>query len=139
MVATTNPERFRQSGVTLAEILLALALLSVTLLALVALQTSILKGRQKSSVNIYAAKVASGIMASLEERLAADIETVVAQPRGKVPPELLLGAPYEFEYQVTESFDGPPEQGLKDVAVTLFWKDKNGEQSRTVVSKCIEQ
>jgi Tfp pilus assembly protein PilV len=124
---------------TLSEILLALALLSITLLALAALQASILKGRQKSTVNVYAAKVAAALMVTIETQLASDIEADVSQVRSEVPPEILLDTPYQFEYEVTQSFDGPPEQGLKDVSVTVYWKDKNGEQKRTLWSKFVEQ
>lgn len=126
-------------GLTLAEIMLALALLSITLLALAALQTSILKGRQKNTVHVYAAKVAAALMVTLESQLAADINTDVTQTRTAVPPEILLDTPYEFEYAVEQSFDGPPEQGLKDVSVTIYWKDKNGPQQRQVWSKFVQQ
>jgi Tfp pilus assembly protein PilV len=129
----------RRSGVTLSEILIAIATISITLLALAALQGSILKGRQKSLTEVHAAKLASAIMIRLENQLSADIDQNVAQPRTPVPPELLADNRYGFEYEVQQSFDGPPEDRLKDVSVTIFWKDKNGPQSRTVWSKFVEQ
>ena len=126
-------------GVTLSEILVAIAAVSITFLALAALQGSILKGRQKSLAEVHAAKLASSIMVRLESQLAADININVALPREPVPPELLPENRYDFEYEVSESFDGPPTDGLKDVSVTIYWRDKNGPQSRTVWSKFVER
>ena len=126
-------------GVTLAEILIALSLMALSLLALVGLQATVLKGRQKSTVHVHASKLATSIMLGIENELKSDIETAVSQSRTEVPLEILAENPYKFEYEVRESFDGPPEQGLKDVAVTVYWKDKNGEQERTIWSKFIEQ
>ncbi len=126
-------------GVTLAEILVSLSLLALTLLALVGLQTTILKGRQKSTLQVHAAKLAATLMIDIESELASDIEVDVSQPRAPVPPESLLDGPYTFEYEVTQSFDGPPEDGLKDVSVTLYWSDKNGDHQRTIWSKFIKQ
>ncbi len=130
---------FNKQGVTLSEILVAISLLALSLLALVGLQISVLKGRQKSAVNVHASKVAATIMIDIESRLSSNIETEVSQARIDVPTEMLAENPYKFQYEVTESFDGPPEQGLKDVAVTVYWIDKNGEQQRTLWSKFIEQ
>ena len=126
-------------GVTLSEILIAIAAVSITFLALAALQGAILKGRQKSIAEVHAAKLASSIMVRLESQLSADINIDVAQPRVPVPPELLLENRYAFEYEVSQSFDGPPTDGLKDVSVTIYWSDKNGRQSRTVWSKFVER
>ena len=113
--------------------------MALSLLALAGLQTSVLKGRQKSTVHVHASKLATTIMLGIESELRIDIETVVAQSRIDVPTEILPENPYSFQYEVTESFDGPPEQGLKDVAVTVYWNDKNGEQKRTIWSKFIEE
>lgn len=129
----------KKQGVTLSEILIALSLMALSLLALAGLQTSVLKGRQKSAVHVHASKLATTIMFGIENELNSDIETVVSQSRIDVPSEMLPENPYQFQYEVRESFDGPPEQGLKDVAVTVYWKDKNGEQKRTLWSKFIEQ
>ena len=126
-------------GVTLSEILIAIAAVSITFLALAALQGSILKGRQKSIAEVHAAKLANSIMVRLESQLAADITVDVTHPRAPVPPELLPENRYAFEYEVSESFDGPPSDGLKDVSVTIYWSDKNGQQSRTVWSKFVER
>lgn len=133
-----NKSKMKRAGVTLAEVLIAMAALSVTLLAVVGLQTSILKGRQKSQVNVHAAKLASQILVRTEAQLASDIDLDVTQARIPVPPEILNPNPYNFEYEVTQSFDGPPSDGLKDVSVTVFWEDKNGPQRRTLWSKFIE-
>ncbi len=129
-------ERHR-TGVTLPEILIAIAVLSITLLALAGLQASILKGRQKSLAEVHAAKLASSLMISLEAELSTDINKDISQARTPVPPELLSDNPYNFEYEVLQSFDGPPADGLKDVTVTIYWKDKNGPQKRTVWSKFV--
>lgn len=132
-------ESIAERGVTLAEILIALSLMALTLLALVGLQTMILKGRQKSTLQIHAAKLAATLMIDIESELATDIETDVSRARAPVPPESLMDSPYAFEYEVAQSFDGPPEDGLKDVAVTLYWSDKNGRQQKTIWSKFVKQ
>ena len=121
--------RLREKGFSLAELVLALGIISVSVLAALGVAIYSSRGNGKAESHFRASQKAESVMADVESVLAADLDadvTASRQPMGTLyNPE---GAP-AFEYEVSQSFVGAPADRLKEVVVTVFWEDQQGDRS----------
>ena len=123
-----------QKGASLFEVLTAVTLVAIAILAGIGLQTFAFKAQKKASLRSKASIVARGLMARCQADLAADFGATVTAPRQAVPVE--LDSERQFEYEVQESKAAPPlEEELKQVEVVLYWKDQQGDQSFHLTTK----
>ncbi len=107
-----------------------MAILIVGVSVLTALGTALYahKGLGKAEFRFRASQKAIAVMADIEAELATNLDTSVAQVRQPLPAQYNPEGLPEFEYEVTESFLGPPEDRLKEVNLTLYWTEKQGPQ-----------
>ena len=117
---------------TLAEILLAIALTTVSVLAILGLMSYSLGAGKKTSVHTQAASVASTLMSDLQVVASQSFDSVNEQPSTPVPPEIdMAGGGFTYRIAVTDlepSATPPFAPALKDVFLTVNWKDNQGEQ-----------
>lgn len=122
---------------TLAEIIIALAVTGLAVLAGVGVQLFAMNAQNKAGLWSEAGMVAKSLMARSQDALQRDFSTSVAAPRGSVPPD--LDPDGRFEYEVLESAEPPPLQdSLKRLEVVVYWRDRQGDQRYILTTKVAE-
>jgi hypothetical protein len=121
----TRPQR----GINLLELILAIALCGMALLAVVGVQWRHHKAMQKDETRIEARAVASSLLAEVESSLRDDFDGVYGVPLSPVLPE--LDTDNRFQYQIEESYEDP-ENNLKRVEVSVLWKSPQGPRKEVL-------
>ena len=123
-----RPSATSKRAFSLGEILIAIAFVTIAVLAAIGVQAYALKGQVKASEHFHAAQKAEAVMADIESVLGTDLDIDVSVERSPLPTEYNPEGVPEFEYTVTQSDIGLPSDRLKEVQVTIFWRDEQGEQ-----------
>lgn len=116
-------------GINLLELILAIALCGMALLAIVGVQWRHHKAMQKDEVRIEARALASSLMNEVETDLRDDFDGDHAMPLSTAPVELDPEA--RFQYLINESYDDA-EGNLKKVDVEIQWKSPQGPRKEVL-------
>ena len=116
IVSQLNKIKKSEAGFTLLEILIAISIFAVGMLAVASMQISGLQGN--ATANVLSGAAAWG---------ADRVETLIALPydHADLDPGVVKTATegrYTIEWQVTE---GVPLDNIKTIAVTVKWTDRN--------------
>ena len=116
IVSQLNKIKKSDAGFTLIEILIAISIFAVGMLAVASMQISGLQGN--ATANVLSGAAAWG---------ADRVETLIALPydHADLDPGVVKTATegrYTIEWQVTE---GVPLDNVKTIAVTVRWTDRN--------------
>ena len=117
-----------QTGFSLVEILVALTVFAVGMLAVATMQTSAMRGNQLASG--LSEGLRSQNQDKVEELMALDYEHADLTP-GNYGPE--SNPPYDTWYTVLQGLEGDAvaNPDLKTVSVTTTWHDLSGDHSVT--------
>lgn len=121
--------RPRPRGINLIELVLAIALCGMALLAVVGVQWRHHKAMQKDTVRIEARAIASSVMNQMETILRGDFDGNHTLELSPAPPELDPGG--RFQYLVKESYDDV-EGNLKKVDVEVHWESDQGPRKEVL-------
>lgn len=136
-----------EGGFTLLEVLIAIVLVSVALIALAGLLTSTITNTSMGKNTTVAANLAQQKLEALKMTASVDFDTVTDSASGSDPiavlnPDMvedygsITGYPtFRREVYIT---DGSAPVNSKDVAVRVIWSDKLGSHStmlRTVIAR----
>ena len=116
------------------ELLLALAVVAIAVLAVVAVQSMLARRSTKTATRQNAVACASALLDVYETQLSGDIESSVSTGPEAVPTEYQFGS-RPFTMQVEDIFLGDPDDGLKSLSVTVTWDDSTGSQNVTLATK----
>ena len=119
----------RQQGINLLELILAITLCGMALLAVMGVQWRYHKAMQKDEVRIEARAVATSLLNEVETSLRTDFDGLYGVPLTPVPPELNRNDKYT--YQIVESYDDA-EGNLKRVEVEVHWKSPQGPRKEVL-------
>jgi Tfp pilus assembly protein PilV len=125
-------------GFSLAEIMVAVAFFALSVLAVLGVQIFAARHQTKADHHFRASQKAESVMADIEVVLSSDLDTDVSVSRSRLPDHYNPEQVPEFEYEVNQSFIGPPTDRLKEVQVRMFWSDKQGRQSFFCTSRFTE-
>ncbi|MGE0492326.1 MAG: prepilin-type N-terminal cleavage/methylation domain-containing protein [Vulcanimicrobiota bacterium] len=114
---------------TLAEVLVAMAVLSIALLGTLSMQTFALSTQSKSTQRHTASLVASTVLSEVEQSLKDDFETSTGRPRA-------ASTTPGFEVEVAEVVEDPD---LKRVEVRVFWTDDQAEQNYRLWTRLLRE
>lgn len=114
---------------TLAEVLVAMAVLSIALLGTLSMQTFALSTQSKSTQRHTASLVASTVLSEVEQSLKEDFDTDTTRVRA-------ASATPGFEVEVAEAVEDPD---LKRVEVRVFWIDDQAAQSYRLWTRFIRE
>ena len=126
MITTIN----KQDGFSLLEVLIALVILAIGLLAVAQMQITAIKGNAFGSGMTSASSLAAN---TLERLMALPYDDVQLTTYGNWLPDNITGveggvnnAGYVREYQVEDNT--PPRLGIqmKQITVRVVWTDSNG-------------
>ena len=120
----------RQRGINLLELILAIALCGMALLAVVGVQWRYHKAFQQDEGRLQARAIASSLMSELEAGLRSNFDADWNRVRQDVPPE--LDPKGEYDYECTESIEDV-DGNLKRLRLEIFWVDKRGTQSEKLL------
>ncbi|MDQ7823495.1 MAG: prepilin-type N-terminal cleavage/methylation domain-containing protein [Candidatus Eremiobacteraeota bacterium] len=112
-------------GFTLAELLVALAILSIAALGLVGAQLYSMKAGGGSRMRHTASTIAYRIMVETEDTLRKDFLTSVTTAKTGVPGQ------EGFQYQVHDALEGGATD-LKKITVTVYWEEEGAEREYSV-------
>ncbi|MCA9797054.1 MAG: prepilin-type N-terminal cleavage/methylation domain-containing protein [Candidatus Eremiobacteraeota bacterium] len=116
-------------GFSLLEVLLVIFVISVPLLALIASQMFGLRASSKSQERQTATIIAASLLEEAERELSG---TFVSGSLNR-PRQTVDDFP-DYEYEMSEENVGA---GLRRVAVTVFWSDRQGPQQLQLVTKLL--
>ncbi|MFZ5816327.1 MAG: type IV pilus modification PilV family protein [Bacillota bacterium] len=122
----------RQEGLTLAEVLVAVAIIAIALSPMMGVLASSRKSLEGASRRAEAAAVARSVMDTV---MAKDFTTIVSQAETEyTDPVNLYEIPYKYTVTVTNRnlSDGSPY--IKDIVVTVTWTEKGESHSVTIYS-----
>jgi sensor domain CHASE-containing protein len=128
----------KKRAFTLGEILIAILFLTISVLAVIGIQTYAAQSQLKAGERFRASQKAEAVMADIEEVLRGDLEVDVSVARIVLPPEYNPEGHPDFEYEVISDFLGAPSDRLKAVTINLYWTDRQGEQSFSCESRFTE-
>jgi prepilin-type N-terminal cleavage/methylation domain-containing protein len=109
----------RMRGFTLAEVMLAVLILSLAVLGLLSVQAYAFRAQSKGTERNRASVIAASRMNALEAKLKDDFGASVTQARAYVPDEA------GYEIAVAQAAV-PPLDDLKELLVTVYWTDDQG-------------
>jgi len=119
----------RQRGINLLELILAIALCGMALLAVVGIQWRHHKAMQKDEVRIEARAVASSLLNEVETKLRTDFDGVHSVGLSPVEPELNKNG--KFSYLIEETYDDP-ENNLKRIEIQIHWESAQGPRKEVL-------
>jgi Tfp pilus assembly protein PilV len=122
----------------MGEILIAMLFLALSILAVLGVQIYATKNQVKASHRFRASQKAEAVMTDIEDALSADLDLDVGVARIALPATYNPEGQPAFEYDVTQSFIGPDTDRLKEVTVTVYWTDAQGQQSYRCGSRFTE-
>ena len=116
----------QQRGINLLELVLAIALCGMALLAVVGVQWRYHKAFQQDEHRLQARAIASSLMSEFEAGLRTNFDADWSRVRQDVPAE--LDPKSDYEYECAESIEDT-DGNLKRLQLEVFWTDKRGAQS----------
>ena len=116
----------QQRGINLLELILAIALCGMALLAVVGVQWRYHKAFQQDERRLQARAIASSLMSEFEAGMRTNFDADWNRVRQTVPLE--LDSKGEYQYECTESIEDG-DGNLKRLQLEIFWTDKRGGQS----------
>lgn len=119
----------RRWALTLSEVVLAVAISTIAVFALVSLQLASMRWKTKSSLQQQASLLASSVLDEKVSRLRLDFSYNVDET---VHASSVAG----FQQEVQAHNDGPENPPiLKKLEVTISWKDRQGPQHYRLVTR----
>lgn len=115
-----------ERGFSLIEVVIALAIFSFGLLAVVAMQSTSVKNKTFSNSTSQAMREVN--QSKAEELFTLDIDNVLLN-QGNYGPETSADGIYSTSYTVTDDI---PQPGLKEVVITTTWTDFKGTHSASL-------
>ena len=126
----------RKQALSLSEVVVALALTSIAVFALVSLQLAALRWKSHSAVRQRASLLASSLLDETVSKLRIRFrDSSLEQPRQVHPQQ------GEFEYRIhlaDDDLDPTTDLSnctLKSIEVMVFWKERTGEKSFRLFSR----
>jgi Tfp pilus assembly protein PilV len=119
-------------GINLLELVLAIALCGMALLAVVGVQWRHHKAMQKDEIRIEARAAAASLLQEVEASLKSSFDGIHKVALSPVPAE--LDPDDRFTYLIDESYEDA-ESNLKKVEVQIHWDSPQGP--RTEVLWCV--
>jgi len=127
--------RIREGGFTLIEVMVAISILTIGLLAIASMQTSAIQG------NSFATKVTEGTTLAqdrMEELLSLSYNDALldpdGSPHGETQAQMDAHPGYTITWNVTEvDVDGDTVDDSKQITVTCTWTDR-GRQKQSVLT-----
>ncbi|MGE0492342.1 MAG: prepilin-type N-terminal cleavage/methylation domain-containing protein [Vulcanimicrobiota bacterium] len=123
-IAINRPHRVKR-GFTLSEVMVAIMLISIALLALVSMQAHTLRSEGMTQQRHQASVIAGSYLAQAEASLESDFDRDVSKPRQTADDP-------DFEVEVNQQ---PLEPDLQAVTVRVLWREKQGWMDYVVRSK----
>ncbi|MBI2913109.1 MAG: prepilin-type N-terminal cleavage/methylation domain-containing protein [Chloroflexi bacterium] len=120
-----------RGGFTLAEIMVALLVVSIGLFALVALQIHSLRAQQGTTQRHTASLLAASLADEAVEQLEIDFGAAVDKSR-----QAATVAGYEFEIRAAPD---PASALLKQLEVVVYWTDRQGAQQYRLATKVVKK
>jgi len=120
----------RLQALSLSEVIIAVALCSMAVFALVSLQLASLRWKTQSSLQQRAALLASSVLDDKVSRLRINF----ADPSLQESQHPVTNTPFRQMVEISqEGPESPPV--LKRVEVTLYWHGRQGEQTYKLVTR----
>ena len=119
----------RRWALTLSEVVLAVAISTIAVFALVSLQLASMRWKTKTSLQQQASLLASSVLDEKVSRLRLDFSYTVDET---VHASSVAG----FQQEVQAHNEGPENPPvLKKLEVTISWKDRQGPQHYRLVTR----
>lgn len=116
----------QQRGINLLELILAITLCGMALLAVVGVQWKYHKAFQQDEMRLQARAIAASLMDRYEAKLRTNFDGGNQQPQIAVPAELDPEGVYQYECRESVV---DPEVSLKRIEIEVRGDDKQGSQS----------
>lgn len=110
-----------ETGFTLIEVLMAMAIFAIGILAVGSMQIAAMNGGASARRSTDAATIAQD---QIEKIIAGDYDDLVA------PADAVVNGRYSLNWAVAEDdLNGDGNNDAKNVTVTVTWPDKGGDRS----------
>ena len=115
--------RKRRAGLSLMEVMIAVAVFVIAVLALISVRTFALRSQVKAQQHQQATTLALSLMAEAEARVKTEFDATLQTPANPLLPDEDL--PDGYSYSALQSREGP---NLQKITLTIRWEDRNGRQ-----------
>ena len=119
-------------GMTMMEVMVAVGILGVSILALISVLIFSFKAQVKSEKTHCASLIAKTLLNQSGHLLEEDFDRVSLSPPLPGPGKKVLPSQPDYQVEVTLVSESP---NLRRVEVSVSWEDYNGHQEQTTASK----
>lgn len=122
--------RPRRWGLSLAEVIVAIGIFAVAVLALISVRAYSLRAQVKAQQHQQATALAISLMAEAEARVKTDFEAALETATHPLMRDEDL--PEGYSYEATQTYTNPD---LQTVTLKVRWTDRNGRQEYELWTK----